>query len=814
MFKNNFKIALRSLNRQKIYTIINVLGLAVGIASCLVIVLFVRHEFSYDKSFLYGDRIYRMVLERKYPNHSTFYSVAPHSFAGVAKRDFAEIEESTMVFGAQDAPFSYQDEKSEVKKFNEEYIVFVDSSFFNLFSLQFTKGNPAKKFGSTNDIVITQEMAKRYFGETVDPIGKTINVFDQPYKVSGICEDLPTNSHFKFSALVSSYNPQRQNRENFTSFSAYVYFKLRPGSNAAALEAKFPKMVDTYAAAEIERNLGKSWADYQKEGNGYRYFLQPLTSIHLDPTNLEYQMKGHGNITSVYIMISVAILILVIACINFMNLSTARSSERAKEVGVRKVMGSFRQQLIAQFLTESFILSALGVILGVALVSVTLPYFNDLTQNPLSLPTDPISIGIMVLVAACVGLLAGIYPSFVLSSFNPVVVMKGAFTGSAQGKWIRNGLVVFQFWISIVLMIGTLVIQQQMKFMEEKSLGFDKEHVLAIEGVFNLAERGNAFIEEIRQMPEVSSAAGTWALPGSEGDFAGIQFQPEGSSEILTTKTMVVADGLGQTLGMELIDGRWYSDETNDSLSIMVNEATVKVMGLDNPIGRKLTQIQQRDEGNVTVTFTITGIIKDFNFISLRDNVTPLVIQSNESYGGGTGYIAIRVKPGQVPSAIKTIEDKWKKIAPEEPFLFSFLDERINQQYQAEQQTGKLFGVFSSLAIFVSCIGLFALSAYITSLRTKEIGVRKVLGASVTGVVVLLAKDITRIVIIAFILAVPVAWYIMENWWLQNFAYRIGVSIWMIVASGAAAIITAWITVSFQSIKAAIANPVKSLRSE
>ncbi len=813
MFKNNFKIALRSLSRQKIYTLINVLGLAVGIASCLLIVLFVRHEFSYDKFFENGDRIYRMALERKYPNHSTFYSVVPHSFAAVAKKDFAEIEESTMVFGGQDVRVSYQDEKNEVKRFDEEYTVFVDSSFFNIFSIKFIKGDPSKKFGSTSDIILTEEMANRYFGET-DPIGKTISVWDTPYKVTGICENIPTNSHFKFGSLVSSYDPRRRNRENFTSFSAYIYFKLKSGSDAPALEAKFPKMVDTYAAAEIERDLGKSWADYKKEGNGYRYFLQPLTSIHLDPTHLEYQMKSHGNITSVYIMISVAILILVIACINFMNLSTARSSERAKEVGVRKVMGSFRQQLIVQFLTESFILSALGVMIGVAIVAFALPYFNNLTQNPLSLPMDAPSIAIMLLVAACVGLLAGIYPSFVLSSFNPIVVMKGAFTGSAKGKWIRNGLVVFQFWISIVLMIGTLVIQQQMKFMEEKSLGFDKEHVLAIEKVFNVDNHAKTLIEEIRQMPEVVASAGTWALPGSEGDFAGIQFRPEGSSEILTTKTMVVADGLGETLGLELKEGRWYSDQTNDSLSIMVNESTVKVMGLENPIGRKLIQLQEREEGNVTVTFTITGIIKDFNFISLRDNVTPLVIQSNESYGGGTGYIAVRIKPGQTASAITALEQKWKKIAPEQPFKFSFLDERINQQYKAEQQTGKLFGVFSSLAIFVSCIGLFALSAYITSLRTKEIGVRKVLGASVSSVVVLLAKDITRIVAIAFILAVPAAWYIMENWWLQNFAYRIGVSVWMIVASGAAAIITAWITVSYQSIKAAVANPVKSLRSE
>jgi putative ABC transport system permease protein len=402
-----------------------------------------------------------------------------------------------------------------------------------------------------------------------------------------------------------------------------------------------------------------------------------------------------------------------------------------------------------------------------------------------------------------------------LSSFNPVVVMKGNFTGHSKGKWIRNGLVIFQFWISIILMIGTMVIQQQMKFMSEKSLGFDREQVLVVEKGFSLQpQMMTTLIEEIKRLPEVESAAGSFAMPAREGDFFGIQFQPEGSSEILTTKSMVIGDGLGETLGLQLIEGRWFSKETNDSLSVMLNESAVNVMGLENPIGRKLIDIQERPEGNVSVPYTITGIVKDFNFISLRDKVTPLVIQSNEAFGGAGQYVIARIKAGQIPSAIQSIETKWKELVPDQSFKFSFLDQNINAQYKSEQQSGKLFAIFSGLAIFVSCIGLFALSAYITNLRTKEIGVRKVLGASVQGVVMLLSMDFTRMILVSFVMAVPVAWYVMENWWLQNFAYRITISVWIFLISGAVAFAIAWLTVSYQSIKAAIQNPVRSLRSE
>lgn len=816
MFKNNLKIAIRNLLRQKIYSFINVMGLAVGVASCLLIVLFIRNEFSYDKFFRDQDRIYRMVLERKYPNHSTFYAIIPASYEDVAKRDLPEVEESTQAFRFTNVTFSFTNEREEVIQVDEEMVLVVDSSFFDVFSFSFIKGNPERVLKAANEVVVTEELAKRYFGEA-DPINKTIRGPGPQgeFKVVGVISDVPENSHFKFSALLSASTFPFTRQEDFVSFSNYTYFKFKAGTDTRAFEEKFSKLVDTYAAAQIERELGKSWADYKREGNGYRYYLQPLSSIHLDPVYLEAQMKASGNINSVYIMVVVAILILVIACINFMNLSTARSAERSREVGVRKVMGSLRQQLMTQFLTEAFVLSALGVLLALVVMRSSLPFFNNLIGKELIFSFDPTTIGALLLVTAIVGLLAGLYPAFVLSSFNPVVVMKGKFTGSQKGRWIRNGLVVFQFWISIVLMIGTWVIGDQMKFMQEKSLGFDKEQLLVIERGFSLQpQQGKTLIEEIRRLPEVQYAAGSFAIPGREDNFFGIQFQPEGSSEILTTKSMVVSDGLIETLGLELVEGRLFAENINDSLSVILNETAVKTMGLENPIGRKLVAMQQQQNESVAVPFQVIGVVKDFNFNSLRDQVTPLVIQSNELFNGGHQYIVARIKPNQTTAAIQSVERKWKEVAPEQPFKYLFLDESLNQLYTAEQRTGNLFAVFSGLAIFVACIGLFALSAYITTLRIKEIGVRKVLGASVGGIVILLSKDFTKMVALAFILAAPVAWYVMEHWWLQNFAYRIQIGFWIFSGAGLVAILIAWITVSYQSIKAATSDPVKSLRYE
>jgi putative ABC transport system permease protein len=524
-------------------------------------------------------------------------------------------------------------------------------------------------------------------------------------------------------------------------------------------------------------------------------------------------MRPGGNLNYVYFLIAIAVLVLVIACINFMNLATARSAERAREVGVRKTMGSIRAQLMMQFLTESLLLSVIATALAVGLIHLLLPYFNDLTQKQLTFdffgPLAALLFGITILV----GFLAGSYPAFVLSGYNPVLVMKGNFTANTKGTWLRNGLVIFQFCISIILITGTLVVSRQMDFMQEKSLGYDKEQILVVERVFELNDQSQTFIDELKRVAGVTSSAGSFSLLGRQGDFFGAQFIPEGSTEILTTKSMGIDDDFASTVGFDFVEGHGYSRATNDSLSIIINESAVRTMGLTDPIGKKLSQVQQTPEGQVTIQYTIIGVIRDFNFQSLRDHITPLTIQSLESFNGPSAYAYARIKGGNIPAIISEVEAKWKMLMPDQPFKYIFLDENLEAQYESEKQAGNIFGIFSGLAIIIACVGLFGLASYTASLRTKEIGIRKVLGANMGSVVLLLTRDFTKLILIAFIFAVPFAWYIMDTW-LQSFAYRIDLGPGVFLLAGLTALIISWITVSYQSIKAAIVNPVKSLRSE
>jgi len=818
MLRNYIKTAFRSLFKQKIYTGINVIGLAVSITASLLIVLYVRHELSYDKFFPDADQIYKMVLERKYPNHVTHYSVIPHSFAKAMQQDFPEVESTLHLFGPnKNSVITYKVSDTEIKTFEEDYFLQADSSFFKFFDLDLVKGDKETALASPNQVIISETTAKKYFGKD-DAIGKILGGDFGDIKVTGVFKDLPDNSHLRFDFLgtIGGRFAQFLKRDNYTGFDSHTYIKLKSGTDAMALEAKFPKMVDTYAAAHIEHDLGKSWEDYKKAGNGYVYTLQPLASIHLDPTNLELTITPSGNLKYVYILSFIAVLIVVIACINFMNLSTARSAERAREVGVRKVMGSIRSQLIIQFLTEAVLLSFIGMVIAIAGVYLLLPSFNDLVEKQLQLVFSVDLILALTAFTLFVGILAGLYPAFALSSYNPVVVMKGNFSGSSKGSWLRNGLVVFQFMISIVLIVGTIVIGQQMKFMQNKNLGFNKEQVLMVKRAFALDKKTETFVEEIRRMSETQSVASTSSIVGNRDDFFGQQFQPEGSSEILTVKSMVMDDEFAGVIGFELKEGRLFSKETNDSLNVLLNETAVKTMGMTDPVGKRLSQVNNNPDGSkTTIYLTIIGVVKDFHFQSLRDEITPLVIYDLELFGkrSGSAYVAARLKPDKFHEAISKIETKWKEMVPDQPFKYEFLDDNLNQGYAEEQRSGKLFAVFSGLAIAIACVGLFGLSAYTASLRTKEIGIRKVLGSSVSGVVVLLSKDFTKLVLIAFVLAVPLSWWMMDTW-LKGFAYRVNLGVNSFIIAGILALAIAWLTVSYQSIKAAIVNPVKSLKSE
>jgi putative ABC transport system permease protein len=819
MLRNYFKTAFRSLIKQKIYSGINVIGLAVSITACLLIVLYVKHELSYDNFFPGADKIYKLGLERKYPNHATFYSVVPHSFAKAIQQDFPEVDKTMHLFGPNpNVVVTYKVKEGEVKTFEEDYILQADSSFFEFFDLDIVKGDKKSALQGPQKVIISESTARKYFGND-DPIGKVLGGDFRELKVSAVFKDLPDNSHLRFDFLASVGGQQFQqfiNRENYTSFDSHIYVKLKPGTSYKGLEAKFPKMVDTYAAAQIEKNLQKSWEDYKKAGNGYRYFLQPLTSIHLDPTNIESTITPGGNVKYVYILSFIALLILVIACINFMNLATARSAERAREVGVRKVMGSFKGQLIAQFLIEAILLSTISTLIAITFVFLLLPYFNNLVEKQLQFVFSIDVIFGLIGFALFVGMLAGLYPAFVLSSFNPVVVMKGNFSGGAKGSWLRNGLVVFQFWISIVLIVGTIVIGRQMKFMQNKDLGFDKEQVLMIKRAFALDKKTDTFIEELKRMSEVQDAASTSSMVGNRNEFFGQFFQTDESSEILTVKSMVSDDEYTKLIGFQLKEGKTFAEETNDSLNIIMNETAIKTMGLTDPVGKKLWLVDNNNNGpQVNLHVTIIGIVKDFHFQSLRDEITPLVIFNSEQFGrqNGAAYVAVRLRAGQLPQAIQKIESKWKTFVPDQPFKYDFLDDNLSRGYVEEQRSGKLFAVFSGLAIIIACVGLFGLSAYTASMRTKEIGIRKVMGSSVGEVVILLSKDFTKLVVIAFALAVPLSWWMMDTW-LNGFAYRVNIDLVSFVVAGLLAFGIALMTVSYQSIKAAVVNPSKSLKSE
>jgi putative ABC transport system permease protein len=818
MLRNYIKTAFRSLIKQKIYTAINIAGLAVSITACLLIALYVKHELSYDRFFPQADRIYKMILERKYPSHATFYASIPHSYATVVQRDFPEIENTMHMFGSgKNSNIKYKASDTEIKTFEEDYFMFADSAFFSFFDVGLLKGDKKTALAQPNQVILSATTAHRYFGNE-EPLGKVISGDFGELKVTGVFKDVPSNSHLRFDAMCSFSGPEFRKTENFITFDAYTYIKLKPGASAKILESKFPTMVDTYAAGQIERELGQSWQDYRKAGNGYRYFLQSLTSIHLDPINIEFTNTPSGNRNHVIALIFIALLILSIACINFMNLATARSSERAREVGVRKVMGSLKSQLVIQFLTEAMLLSLAGTMLAIFGAYLLLPSFNTLVEKNLQFIFGAEIIFGLIAIVLLVGILAGLYPAFVLSSFNPVVVMKGNFAGSAKGAWLRNGLVVFQFIISIVLIVSTIIVSRQMDFIQKKDLGFNKDKVLMVDRAWALNKNGNAFKEEIKKLPEVVEVTGTSSRVGNRDDVFGQMFQPQGSNEVLTVKAMVLDDDFAEMIGFTLKDGRFFSKETSDSLHILLNESAIKTLGLSDPIGRKLsnTDLFQQDTVNSKVRlFTIIGIVKNFHFQSLHDEITPLVMFNKEVFGrySNSNYVAIKLKSENAQATISKIESKWKELAPERPFHYEFLDENLHQGYLEEQRSGKMFSVFSGLAIIIACVGLFGLSAYTASLRTKEIGIRKVLGASVGGMIVLLSKDFTKLVLIAFVMASPLAWWMMSEW-LGSFAYRIELGAGAFIVAGAIALLIAWLTVSYQSIKAAIVNPVKSLKSE
>lgn len=811
MLRSHIKSSYRSLLKNKAYTFINVIGLAVGITCCFLISLYVVDEMSYDKFFNNSDRIYRVALERVYPTNTRYFGSSPVNLAPTLLENYPEVEEAGRLH-----KLFFQNEISVTineKTFIEKNYLFADDNFFKVFSFDFLEGSPESVLDGFNKVVITESTAKRFFGNqpALDQIYK---IDTTSFVVAGVIPDLPSNTHMQFDILGSiealPFLQQAASSNNWISPWLFTYIKLNEGVSQTAFEEKLPEMVQSYAMASILSQLSISEEEYPDSGNEFNYFLQPVEDIHLK-SNLDVEIKANSNITYVYLLIATASFILIITCINFINLATARSAERAKEVGVRKVLGSRKAMLVRQFLTESNLVSLSALILAILASWLLLPSFNALVGKELNLEilTNPlVSLGLLA-VTLFIGTLAGIYPALVISSINSAVVLKGKYNTSSKGVWLRNALIVFQFFISITMISGMLLLNKQMIYMQNKQLGFNKENILILDQTQEIGTDQRAFRNEILAIEGVKNLSYAFAMPG---DFIGnlitnseIPDQPQ-----VRSFTVSIDDEYIQTLGMEVIDGRGFSPNYHDSLNVIINETAAQLLGYTDPVGRK---IYNRNPGqNQSGEFTIVGVVKDYHHQSLHTEIPPMVL-FNVGQQAIMPRAAIKVETNDMLGLLKRIEEKWNEFESERPIAYSFLDENLEELYKADSKTGSVFSLFTAITIIMACVGLFGLATYVTQQRTKEIGVRKVLGASVASIVILLSINFTRLILLSFGLAIPLV-YLGMNRWLESFAYHTSIDVLTLIGAGIITLILSWITISYYSIKIAILNPVKSLRSE
>ncbi len=795
MFTNHLKTAFRNMLKHRGYTFINIAGLSVGIAVCLLIFLWVRDELAYDRFHANAGRIHRALWEARFGDNEWKIALVPVPLAGALKSEFPEVEETTrFVTGG----FTLKKGEEFVR---EQNFLFVDENFFRVFSGEWISGDPKTALESPDAIVMTQKSAQRYFGEE-DPVGKTLLRNDnQPFRVTGVIRDYPSQSHLQFEFLASIQNIPNveQRKDHWGSATCYTYFLLRPGASAGELQTKLQAYVDKNVAG-----------DEFRQGNNYSSFpFQALTDIHLK-SNVDAELTPNGNASYVYIFSVVALIILGLACINFVNLTTARSLTRAREVGIRKVLGSQRRQLVRQFFGEAALYVVLATGLSLALTRLVLPAFNRFSGKELALdffssPFLPALTGGLILVTT---LLSGVFPAYVLSGFSPLSVIKGQVGGRQGGNWLRQSLVVAQFGISTGLIIGTLIVQDQLRYLQTVNLGFNKEQVLVLKRATALGNNYGPFLEQLKKLPVVERVSTAQFMPGD--GFDSTIFLPEQPANYKETSLnySFVDPGFAETIQLELADGRnFVSGMTTDSSACLINETAAKRLGWDNPVGRQLTFGGRSP-------YTVVGVVKDFNFRSLHQEIEPIVLMMTP---WKLQNIAIRLQAGEMAENVAAIQSVWKEMAPGAAFEYNFLDQHYDEQYKAEQRMGQVFTVFSVLAIFIACLGLFGLAAFMAEQRRKEIGIRKVLGATIPGIFGLLSKDFLVLVVAGLGLAAPMAWYLMSNW-LARFAYHIPMnfaSIWWVFAvAGLAAVLIAGLTVSFQSIRAAVANPVSSLRSE
>jgi len=806
MFRNYFKIAFRNLKKYKGYSFINIAGLAIGIACCLLILLLVRDELSFDRFHEYKNQIYRVIVQQpgQFYMGTDFLAVTPAPLAAALKEEFPEVIQATRIDQSNNVIMSTKN-----KRFYEDGFLWADDHFFEVFTFPFLRGDQSKALSEPYSVVISERMAHKYFGDE-DPMGKIVALSNRyDFIVTGIMKDIPQNSHLQFDFLaplmtLKSIRGQEDYLERWGNYSYYTYILLPEGYSPKGLEKKFPAFVEKYMGERLRRMRQQ---DPTRQTS--RFFLQPLKHIHLY-SHINFEISPNSDIKQIYLLSALALVLLLIACINYMNLATARSAIRAKEVGMRKVIGAQRRQLIRQFIGESVFFSFIAILLAAILVELLLPVFNSLIGKSIRLHFfhDWEFFFALICVALAVGIISGSYPAFFLSSFQPVSVLKGSLKAEVRGSILRRMLVVFQFAASIVLVISTIIIYSQIEYIRNRKLGFSREQVVVLPVKDReLRENHEPFKHELLQNPAVlGCTASTW-LPNNIRTNVGDTIW-EGMEERADLQVYFLeADhDFIDLFEIELVEGRNFSREfSTDSQAYIVNEAARKIFGWEKALGKRFGFRRE-----VVGTGPVIGVVKDFHFLSLHQEIQPLIIHLTDNW---MSYLSVKINTQNIPQTVEFLKEIWKKFSPNHPFEYFFLDDDFEKMYRSEMRLGKIFASFTVLAVFIACLGLFGLASFTSEQRTKEIGVRKVLGASVSNIVVLLSKEFSKWLLIASLVAWPVAYYAVSQW-LQSFAYRISIGIWIFLLSTVLALFVAMATVSFKAVRAAIANPVDALRYE
>ncbi len=808
MLSNFFKIAFRNILRNKIYSFVNIAGFAIGLASCLIIMVYVSYELSYDNFHDNADRIYRVTVHGKLGDNEFNLASTPPPMAETLLDTYPEVVNTVRLQPSENMLIRTGNENNE--NFIENDFIWADSSFFDFFTYKLIIGENNNVLAEPHTVVLTKSTAMKYFGR-LDVIGTILEFEDfTPYKITGVCEDPPSNAHFSFDIIASLKSLDYDDGDFWLGNPFNTYIMFTENANVIQFEDKIQELITKYVGPQIQNAIGSSIEELQNSGGYYHYGLQALTSIHLE-SDLQEEIEANSDILYIYIFSFIALFILAIACINFMNLSTARSIMRAKEVGVRKVMGSHIGQIIRQFLSESIIVTAIAMILAVGLAYLFLPYFSDIAGKEYSfqIMSEWYSIPLILLAILVVGFLAGIYPAVYLSSFRPIKVLKTSLSSVESGSSLRKILVVFQFSVSIMLIIGTLVINDQLSFVQNKNLGWDKEQVFVIKRAWAIQDNEEVMKNELLKNPNILTFTSSWAVPGRvRGNF--LVWNPEtprGTQHLIDG--MSVKYDFDKTFGVEVKEGRLFSKEfLSDSTAVVLNESAVRILGYEDPIGKRFTFPGANEEQDFNLT--IIGVVKDFHYESLHHKIGPMVMLLER---GWPGFVSMKIRPENVQATVAFANQVWAKYIPDKPFEYFFADDDFARLYENEKRTGKIFSSFSTLAVIIACLGLFGLATFVTNQRRKEIGIRKTLGASVYSIVYLLSKQFSIWVILANLIAWPVAYYFMGEW-LSNFEYRIGVSFVSFVLAAVLVFLIALFTVAYQSVRAAMANPVDSIRYE